>query len=57
MDTTEHPRDEIEIRREKREALKVKHAQKVSTLMSQRDDLHGVHALADFVNDAVRWTA
>ncbi len=57
MDTTPHPQDEIEIRREKRAALKARHAQKVTTLMSQRDDLRGVHALADFVDDAVRWTA
>jgi hypothetical protein len=57
MDQTQQPKDEIEIRRDQREALKVKHAQKVTTLMNQRDDLRGVHALADFVADAVRWTA
>ncbi len=57
MEPTEHLTDEIEIRREQRAALKVRHAQKVSTLMNQRDDLRGVHALADFVADAVRWTA
>ena len=57
MNQTPSAEDEIEIRREKRAALKARHAQKVTSLMSQRDDLHGVHALADFVNDAVRWTA
>ncbi len=57
MDTTKDPKDEIEIRREQRAALKARHAQKVTTLMNERDDLRGVHALADFVADAVRWTA
>ncbi len=49
--------DEFETSREKRAALKVRHAQGLTTLMNQRDDLRGVHALADFVDDAVRWTA
>ena len=57
MDTTQHPEDEIEIRRDKRAALKIRHAQGLTTLMNQRDDLRGVHALADFVDDSVRWTA
>jgi hypothetical protein len=57
METTQQPKDEIEIRREQRAALKARHAQKVTTLMNERDDLRGVHALADFVADAVRWTA
>lgn len=51
------PEDEIETRREKRAALKVRHSQGLTTLMTQRDDLRGVHALADFVDEAVRWTA
>lgn len=49
--------DEFETAREKRAALKVRHAKGLTTLMNERDDLRGVHALADFVDDSVRWTA
>ena len=42
---------------ERRAALRDRHAQGVARLMEQRADLRGVHALADFVDDAVRWTA
>jgi hypothetical protein len=41
----------------RRIALRVKHAQGLTKLMEERADLRGVHALADFVDDAVRWTA
>ena len=57
MEQTPTQMDEIETRREKRAALKARHAQGVTSLMNQRDDLRGVHALADLVDDAVRWTA
>ena len=40
-----------------RTALKSRHSQALSKLMDQRDDLRGVHALADFVDDSLRWTA
>jgi hypothetical protein len=55
--TTQPPDDEFETRRERRAALKARHAQGLATLMTQRDDLRGVHALADLVDDAVRWSA
>jgi hypothetical protein len=42
---------------EQRAALRVRHAQKLTALMEARDDLRGVHALADFVDDSVRWSA
>lgn len=42
---------------ERRAALRARHAQGITRLMEQRTDLRGVHALADFVDDAVRWTA
>lgn len=42
---------------EQRAALRLKHAQKLTALMESRDDLRGVHALADFVDDSVRWSA
>lgn len=57
MNRNESSPDEIETRSDKRAALKVRHAQGLTSLMNERDDLRGVHALADFVDDAVRWTA
>ncbi|WP_188111250.1 hypothetical protein [Nocardioides antri] len=41
---------------ERRATLRSRHAQGITRLMAQRADLRGVHALADFVDDAVRWT-
>ncbi|MFC7505539.1 hypothetical protein ACOACQ_13695 [Nocardioides sp. CPCC 206347] len=41
----------------RRAALRDRHAQRLTTLMEQRRDLRGVHQLADFVDDAIRWTA
>jgi hypothetical protein len=40
-----------------RAALRLRHTQRLATLMEQREDLRGVHALADFVDDSVRWSA
>jgi hypothetical protein len=40
-----------------RQALKSRHSQALSRLMDERDDLRGVHALADFVDESMRWTA
>jgi hypothetical protein len=41
----------------KRAALRAKHAAALVTLMTEREDLRGVHAFADYVDDAVRWSA
>jgi hypothetical protein len=49
--------DAFDRRRDQRNALKTRHAENLGRLMSQRDDLRGVHALADLVDDAIRWTA
>ena len=49
--------DDLERRRRQRDILRLRHAHHLSRLMAARDDLRGVHALADFVDDAVRWTA
>jgi hypothetical protein len=49
--------DKVDRSLERRAALRNRHAQGVARLMEQRADLRGVHALADFVDDAVRWTA
>lgn len=55
---TDQPAVTLETILEQRRAdLRAKHAKGVLELMSTRDDLRGVHAHADFVADAVRWTA
>lgn len=54
MDTTPH--DDIDRGLERRTALRNRHARGLTRLMTERSDLRGVHALADFVDDAVRWT-
>jgi len=43
--------------REQRAALRVRHAQALTSLMDERADLRGVHALADHFDEAVRWSA
>lgn len=42
---------------EQRKLLQTRHAEALARLMESRRDLRGVHALADFVDDAVRWSA
>ncbi|WP_435747649.1 hypothetical protein [Nocardioides sp. SYSU DS0663] len=42
--------------REQRAALRTRHSQALTRLMDQRADLRGVHALADLVDDSVRWS-
>ena len=47
----------LDQRRAARAALKTRHSQSVVKLMDERTDLRGVHPLADFVDESVRWTA
>ena len=42
---------------EQRTRLRARHARALTTLMGERGDLRGVNALADLVDDAVRWSA
>ncbi len=49
--------DQFDRQRARRAGLRDRHAQGLTRLMAERNDLRGVHALADFVDDAVRWTA
>lgn len=49
--------DSVALRTDHRAILRTRHAQGLARLMAERDDLRGVHALADFVDDALRWTA
>lgn len=51
------PDDTVDRSLERRAALRDRHSQGLTRLMEQRTDLRGVHALADFVDDSVRWTA
>lgn len=58
VDVSEDPISaELEARHRQRSALKSRHAQGLSQLMGARADLRGVHALADLVDESVRWTA
>lgn len=43
--------------RDQRTRLQLRHAQRLAGLMETRHDLRGVHALADYFDDAVRWSA
>ncbi|WP_243058652.1 hypothetical protein [Nocardioides sp. SR21] len=43
--------------RERRTNLRLRHAQAITSLMEERTDLRGVHALADYFDEAVRWSA
>jgi len=40
-----------------RVSLKLRHASRLARLMEERQDLRGVHALADMVDDSLRWSA
>lgn len=51
---TERDFDQV---RDQRNKLKNRHAHLLTRLMDERQDLRGVHALADFVDDSVRWSA
>ena len=58
--TREPTRDldtQLERIRNQRAMLKDRHSQALSRLMNEREDLKGVHALADLVSDSLRWSA
>jgi hypothetical protein len=57
MDQTTSFDDRYDELLEKRKQLRLRHAQALAALMEERADLRGVHALADHIDDAVRWTA
>jgi hypothetical protein len=48
---------ELELIKQKRDHTRARHAAALGTLMTQRDDLRGVYAFADYLDDAVRWSA
>lgn len=51
------PEDNLDLTLVRRTRLRNQHAQKVARLMEHRTDLRGVYPLADFVDEAIRWTA
>ena len=52
--TPDAPTDRVA---EQRDRLRLRHAAALTSLLDERTDLRGVHALADQLDDAVRWTA
>lgn len=40
----------------KTNSLKFRHQSALAKLMDERQDLHGVNALADLIDDSVRWS-
>ncbi len=48
---------QLDDRRDQRSTLKAKHAARLTQLLEARADLRGVNALADHLDDAIRWTA
>lgn len=54
---TTTPDRDLDRLREQRDQLRLRHAQRLTSLMEERSDLRGVLALADYFDDAVRWSA
>ena len=48
---------EIEMVKHKQDETRARHSAALVSLMGERDDLRGVHAFADYLDDAVRWSA
>ena len=46
-----------ERRRTLQNSIRSRHALALHELMNERDDLHGVHALADQIAESLRWSA
>jgi hypothetical protein len=57
MEDPTTPDRELDRLRGQRAELRLRHAQALTSLMEERADLRGVHALADYFDDAVRWSA
>ena len=49
--------DELARIHERRQRQQLRHAHALLTLLDSRDDLRGVHRLADLVEESVRWSA
>ncbi len=55
---TEQERDDLVLDRTvaQRSALRSRHASGLVALLEQREDLRGVYAMADYLDDAIRWS-
>ncbi len=51
------PDNELEQITAQRHHLKTRHANALAKLLDEREDLRGVNALADLVDDSLRWSA
>lgn len=55
------PEVELDLEQERlrtlRDNIKSRHALALHELMSEREDLYGVHPLADQIADSLRWSA
>jgi hypothetical protein len=54
---TPDPDHDLERLRTRRTEQRHRHSRALATLMEEREDLAGVHALADVVSDSLRWSA
>jgi hypothetical protein len=57
MDEQITPTTQIDRVAEQRTLLRLRHSAALTNLMVERTDLRGVHALADAIDDAIRWSA
>jgi len=57
MDHTFSHEHDHDLVAEQRTLLRTRHSHALTRLMEARADLRGVNAWADFVDDAVRWSA
>jgi hypothetical protein len=57
MDNIAAIEEQIPIKEPLQADLAVRHKHGVSTLLSRRDELRGVYAFADVVEESVRWSA
>ena len=48
---------ELELITLRRDRTRARHCAALGSLMAERDDLRGVYAVADHLDDAVRWSA
>lgn len=55
--SSHEPTEPIDTSRAARAEQKDRHARALARLMQDRSDLRGVHALADLVDESLRWSA
>lgn len=49
--------DAREVALTRRERLEPRHAREIVELLGRKEELRGVYAMADFLDDAIRWSA